>query len=97
MRTLTSGVRGIVDVMNKFTWTAEVLWRKRREKGRHGHSLNERTPRPLPGQAFIAFLGALHQGRSSFIMRRFALGYFFRLLLIDNKEKNVADARGKSG
>ena len=28
MRTLTSGVRGIVDVMNKFTWTAEVLWRK---------------------------------------------------------------------
>ena len=28
-------------------------------------------------------------------MRRFALGYFFRLLLIDNKEKNVANAREK--
>ena len=25
------------------------------EKGQHGHSLSERAPRPLPGQAFIAF------------------------------------------
>ena len=55
MWTPASGVRSVVDAMNKFTRTAEVLWRKRREKGRHGHSLNERTPRPLPGQAFIAF------------------------------------------
>ena len=26
----------------------------------HGHSLSERGPQPLPGQAFIAFLGTLH-------------------------------------
>ena len=47
------------------------------KKGQHGHSLSERAPRPLPGQAFIAFLGALHQGRSPFIMHRFALGDYF--------------------
>ena len=29
MWTLTSGVRGVVGVKNKFTQTAEVLWRKR--------------------------------------------------------------------
>ena len=27
------------------------------KKGWHGHSLSERAPQPLPGQAFIAFLG----------------------------------------
>ena len=45
-----------VDAMNKFTGTAEVLWKK----GGHGHSLSERIQGPLPGQAFIAFLGILH-------------------------------------
>ena len=29
MLTPTSGVRGVVDAANKFTRTAEVLWRKR--------------------------------------------------------------------
>ena len=28
MRTLASSVRDVVDATNKFTWTAEVLWRK---------------------------------------------------------------------
>ena len=30
------------------------------KKGRQGHSLSERGPLPLPGQAFIACLGTLH-------------------------------------
>ena len=29
MRTLAISVHSIVDAMNKFTWTTEVLWRKR--------------------------------------------------------------------
>ena len=29
MWTPTSGVCGVVAATNKFTWTAEVLWRKR--------------------------------------------------------------------
>ena len=37
------------------------------EKGWHGHNLSERgregqRAQPLPGQAFIAFLGTLHRG-----------------------------------
>ena len=54
------------------------------KKGRHGHSLSERgwegqrEPKresgPLPGQAFIAFLGTLHPGWSSFTMHRFTVG-----------------------
>ena len=31
------------------------------EKGLHSCSLSEREPRPQPGQAFIVFLGTLHQ------------------------------------
>ena len=51
------------------------------DKGQHGHSLSERVPRLFPGQASIAFLEALHQGRSSFIMHRFALkcDYFLQV------------------
>lgn len=26
--TLASGARGVVDAVNKFTWTADVRWRK---------------------------------------------------------------------
>ena len=47
------------------------------EKGWHGHSLSEREgerAQLLPGQAFIAFLGTLHGGWSSFIMHRFTVG-----------------------
>ena len=40
------------------------------EKGQHSHPLNERASRPLSGQAFIALLGALPQGRSLFIIVR---------------------------
>ena len=66
MRTLTSSVHGVVDARNKFTRTAEVLWRKRDGMA----TLSERAPQPLPRQAFIAFLGALPPGRSSFIIDR---------------------------
>ena len=39
------------------------------EKGQHGHSLSERVPQPLPGQAFIGFnlhrnTGKAHQSLS---------------------------------
>ena len=71
------------------------------KKGWHGHSLNERVPRPLPRQAFIDFLGALHQGKFSFIMHRFALGDYLlqitkeRILLITTKKRMFANTRGK--
>ena len=63
------------------------------EKGQHGHSLSERGPQPLPGQAFIAFLGTLHLGQSSFTMHRFAVGDYLlqitkeRMLLITSKKR----------
>ena len=72
------------------------------KNGRHGHSLSERGPQPLPGQAFIAFLGTLHQGRSSFIMHRFALGGYLlqitkeRKLLVTTKKKDICKCKGKS-
>ena len=53
------------------------------EKGQRGHSLKRRVPRPLPSQAFIVFLGPLHQRWSSFTMRRFVLGDY----LLQTKER----------
>ena len=53
----------------------------------------ERGPWPLPGQAFIAFLGTLHRGWSSFTMHRFAVGDYLlqitkeRILLITTKRR----------
>ena len=72
------------------------------KKGRHGQSLSERAPRPLPGQAFIAFLGTLHRGWSSFTMHRFTLGGYIlqitkeRMLLITSKRR-MLQIKGKSG
>ena len=88
------GLWPVVSVVLWMWWTnSHGLQKSGGEKGQHGHSLSERVPQPLPGQAFIAFLGALHQGRSSFIMHRKGCCY---LLLTDNKEKDVANARGKA-
>ena len=53
------------------------------EKGWLGHSLKRRAPRPLPGQAFIVFLGPLHQRWSSFTTQRFVLGGY----LLQTKER----------
>ena len=53
------------------------------EKGWHGHSLSERGQegqrepkregRTPPGQAFIVFLGTLHEGWFSFTLHRFTI------------------------
>ena len=69
----------------------------------HGQSLSERGPPPLPGQAFIVFLGTLHGGWPSFTMHRFALGGYLlqvtkeRMLLITSKKKDICKCKGKSG
>ena len=66
MRTLDSRVHVLW-----MQWTKSQGCRSSVEKqGWLGHSLSERAPWPLPGQDFIAFLGALAQGRSSFIIVR---------------------------
>ena len=52
-----------------------------------------RESRSLPGQAFIAFLGTLHRGWSSFTMDRLAVGDYLlqttkeRMLLITSKRR----------
>ena len=75
----------VVAAINKFTWTTEVLWRKRESMA----TLWVREmARSLPGQAFIVFLGILHGGWSSFTMHRFALGGY---LLQKNKGEDVAN------
>ena len=63
----------------------------------------ERGPRPLPGQGFIAFLGTLHGGWSSFTTRhRFAIGDYLlqiikeRMFLITSKRR-MLQIKGKSG
>ena len=73
------------------------------KKGQHGHSLSERGTRPLPGQAFIAFLGTLHRGWPSFTMHGFALGGYLlqttkeKMLLTTSKRKDICKCKGKSG
>ena len=81
------------------------------KKGRHGHSLSERgregQRQPtrawrLPGQAFIAFLGTLHRGWSSFTVHRFTVGDYLlqttkdRMLLITSK-RSMLQLKGESG
>ena len=69
------------------------------KKGLHGCSLL----RPLPGQAFIAFLGTLQLGCSSFTMHRFTLGGYFlqntkeRMFLITSEKKDICKCKGESG
>ena len=62
------------------------------ERGREGQRDPDRAW-PLSGQAFIAFLGTLHQGWSSFTMHRFTTGDYLlqttkdRILLITSKRR----------
>ena len=57
---------------------------------------------PLPGQAFIAFLGALHLGWYTFTMHRFTVGDYLleitkeRMLLITSKRR-MLQIKGESG
>ena len=76
------------------------------KKGWHGHSVREgkraRKSRPLPRQAFIAFLGTLHRGWSSFTMHSFTVGDYLlqttkdRMLLIPSKRR-MLQLKGESG
>ena len=72
------------------------------KKGQHGHSLSEKAPQPLSGQAFVAFLGTLRQGWSSFTMHRFTLGGYLlqktkeRMLLIISKKKDICKYKGEA-
>ena len=72
------------------------------EKGWCGHSLKRRVPRPLPWQAFIVFLGSLHQRWSSFTMHRFVLGGYLlqttkeRISLNTSKE-GYLQCKGRNG
>ena len=97
----------IVSAMDKFHMDYRNPLEK---KGWQGYSLRERArgpegpegprSRPLPGQAFIAFLGTLHWGWSSFT--RFAVGDYLlqitkeRRLLITSKRR-MLQLKGKSG
>ena len=60
-----------------------------RDRERQRETERESERRPLPGQAFIAFLGTLHQGWFSFTMHRFTTGDYLlrttkdRILLIN--------------
>ena len=54
----------------------------------------------MPGQAFIAFLGTLHQGWSSFTMHRFVLGSYLlqttkERMLLNTSKKDIANVKGK--
>ena len=81
----------VVAAMDKFTRTTEILWRKRDGMATLWVRKRVRGPesaRPLPGQAFIAFLGTLH--------RRMVLIYYAQvhckwLPFTDNKGKNAAN------
>ena len=91
--------------MDKFTQTTEILWRKRDSMATLYVRERARGPenQPLPGQAFIAFLGTLYQGWFSFAMHRFTLGDYLlqitkeRMLLITSKKKDICKCKGKSG
>ena len=56
------------------------------ENGLHDRSLSQRAPRPPPGQAFIVFLGTLHQGCNIY----YAQVCFGWLSFTDNKGEDVA-------
>ena len=87
MQTSASSVRSVVNARNKFTWTAEVLWRE-------GIAWPLYTWESALTLAWTGFLGALHQGRSSFIMLRFALSDYFlqitkkRMLQMQGNDKS---------
>ena len=65
-----------------------------------GHSLKRRAPWPLPWQAFVVFLGPLHQRWSSFIMHRFVLGGYLlqttkERMSLNTSKKDICNAKGE--
>ena len=73
MRTLASGVHGVVDATNKFTWTAEVL----RRKGTAQPLSEKESTLTLAWTGFYCCPVTLHQRRFSFIILRFTLSDYF--------------------
>ena len=69
------------------------------EKGQRGHSLKRRVPRPLPWQAFIVFLGPLHQRWFSFTMQRFVLsGYLLQTkerVSLNTSKEDICKVKGQ--
>ena len=98
---MRSGPAGscVVAAIDKYTRTTEILWRKR--DCRPLSESETGPPRPLPGQAFIVFLGTLHQRWSSFTMHRFVLGGYLlqttKEKMLINTSKDICKCKGKSG
>ena len=69
------------------------------EKGWQGHSLKRRAPWPLPWQAFIVFLGPLHQRWSSFTMHRFVFcGYLLQTkerVWLNTSKEDICNVKGE--
>ena len=87
------GLRPTVSVVFWMQWTnSHGLLKSCGEKGWHGHSLSERVPQPLPGQAFIAFSGSKTSRK---VLIHYAQVCFRWLPFTDNKEKDVANPREK--
>ena len=61
--------------------------------------VRERALRPLPGQAFIVFLGPLHQRWSSFTMHRFVLGSYLlqtkERMSLNTSKKDICNVKGE--
>ena len=79
-----------------------MVWPPSQEKSASeglGHSLKRRAPHPLPWQAFIVFLGLLHQRRSSITMQRFVLGgYLFQTkekVSRNTSKEDICNVKGK--
>ena len=61
--------------------------------------VRERAQRAPPGQAFIVFLGPLHQRRSSFTMQRFVLGSYLlqtkEKVLLNTSKEDICNVKGE--
>ena len=94
----------VVAAMDKFTWTTEILWRKREGMAtlwvREGKRARE-SPTPA-WTGFYCFSGHITSGWSSFTMDRLAVGDYLlqttkeRMLLITSKRR-MLQLKGESG
>ena len=85
----------VVVAIYKYTQTTEILWRKRDSTA----TLKRRAPWPLPWQAFIVFLGPLHQRWPSFTMHRFVLGGYLlqtkKRMSLNTSKKDICNVKGE--
>ena len=97
----------VVAAVDKFTRTTEILWRKKDGMAtlqvREGERARESPGEPYPClYRLLLLFWVLHQGWSSFTMRRFDVGDYLlqttkeRMLLITSKRK-MLQIKGKSG